>query len=610
MRKILGDAGALVARRAWYRSQTLALTAMRHDNGRRRLLVDVSLIAKTDARTGIQRVVRGVWFSLLEYAGEIELVPVVASRHRGYSALQYSDDGSFEGAAASAEPVDVRQGDIFLGLDLSAHLLPVHTRQIEHWKALGVTIAVVCYDLLPKTHPQFFTSRTRTQFNHWIEWVLRTADMIFGISDDVLAQIKAQTAGLQDANPPKLHKLFLGGDLLESAPSIGVRASDRALINLVKSRTAVLMVGTIEPRKGYSVALDAFEKLWANQVACHLVIVGKMGWKSRSLISRLRNHPQRGKQLHWVEGASDEVLDEMYQSCRGLLVTAHAEGYCLPVVEAARHGLPVLARDIAVLREHDYARLCFFEADDSLPSALQAFIAHDSLESGQSNVPTWGDCGSKLLRDLGFLAVAGENQPGGCDPATSALKEQTVAIDFSPTEKNPYLRAQNLSELLHWDDVDFIRCAYVTLLGRQPDYSGEQHFLSKIRKGHAKEEIMSLLRASREGQRHDPGIAGLDRALKRAALARRPFVGWTVRLIWPLLEGDSANDRRMRAILNALRRNREAAREVSDNLPIMVTAPTRSQAPADIQVQGPDAPELARLSIDEPLQSYFRKMSA
>jgi FkbM family methyltransferase len=96
---------------------------------------------------------------------------------------------------------------------------------------------------------------------------------------------------------------------------------------------------------------------------------------------------------------------------------------------------------------------------------------------------------------------------------------------------NPYHRVDSLHELLAWDDIDFIRCAYVTVLGRQPDPDGEAYYAARIRAGHSKLEVLWQLRRSSEGARHDPGIAGLDRALKRAAWCRKPVVGDFLRIV-------------------------------------------------------------------------------
>jgi hypothetical protein len=123
----------------------------------------------------------------------------------------------------------------------------------------------------------------------------------------------------------------------------------------------------------------------------------------------------------------------------------------------------------------------------------------------------------------------------------------------SSGSRNPYLRANSLPELLAWDDIDFVRCAYVTVLGRQPDPDGEAYYSRRIREGRSKLQVLWQLRTSNEGPRHDPGIAGFDRALKKARWERGWF-GWLIR---PFTggEGDGPSWRRHRILVNALERN-------------------------------------------------------
>ena len=78
------------------------------------------------------------------------------------------------------------------------------------------------------------------------------------------------------------------------------------------SRPTFLTVGTIEPRKGHAQVLDAFELLWKEGVDANLVIVGKQGWMVEALAKRLRSHPERNKCLFWLEGISDEYLENLY----------------------------------------------------------------------------------------------------------------------------------------------------------------------------------------------------------------------------------------------------------------------------------------------------------
>ena len=130
---------------------------------------------------------------------------------------------------------------------------------------------------------------------------------------------------------------------------------------------------------------------------------------------------------------------------------------------------------------------------------------------------------------------------------------------WESSARNPYHRAESLGDLLDWNDVDFVRCAYVTVLGRQPDAAGEAHYTRRLRSGHAKLEILWQLRKSKEALNHDPGIAGFDRLLKRARLERAALVGPIVRLFTGG-EGNDARWRRHRALLNQL--ERQAAHQV------------------------------------------------
>lgn len=91
--------------------------------------------------------------------------------------------------------------------------------------------------------------------------------------------------------------------------------------------------------------------------------------------------------------------------------------------------------------------------------------------------------------------------------------------------RNPDLRADSLAELCSFVDVKFVRCAFVTLLGRQADPTGQAYYLGKLRAGTPKLSILRDLRRSEEGRLHDPGIAGLDKALRAHHRASRPFLG-------------------------------------------------------------------------------------
>lgn len=399
--RAIANTMAATARGAWF---ALNRSAFR-DNGparKPRLLVDVSVIIRHDAATGIQRVVRAVWSELCRANQEgFDLVPVYASRSRGYC---YASADFLVRKRQVGAPVGVRPGDKFLGLDLAANYLPGCIQQLDAWRNAGASIHMVVYDLLPLNRAEWFNPTTRAHFSRWFE-VLRTrADQILCISDQVKRDVLDR---LGPGPAPRVGRIYLSGDIASSRPSTGVTSEARAVLARMAKRPTVLMVGTIEPRKGYNAALDSFDLLWRRdpENAPDLVIIGKAGWKTSELQQRVRGHAMHGERLHWLENVSDEALSLFYGACRGLLFASRAEGFGLPLAEAAMHGRWILARDLPVFREQSLANVTYFSGDDPDPLAdrlAELVETANRTDPPQVSLPSWSECLDKLLDELGL----------------------------------------------------------------------------------------------------------------------------------------------------------------------------------------------------------------
>jgi hypothetical protein len=124
-------------------------------------------------------------------------------------------------------------------------------------------------------------------------------------------------------------------------------------------------------------------------------------------------------------------------------------------------------------------------------------------------------------------------------------------VTFNNSKPEVAQRANDLGDLLRRHDQDFIRCSYITLLGRHADPVGEAHYLDQLREGVSKFRILRDLRLSKEGLVHNPGIAGLDRAIRRFRTANLPVIGIVVRCLTGR-EGDGSIERRLRIVNNAI----------------------------------------------------------
>lgn len=404
MKPGLAKAANLGARRAWMWRHK-ACFRQPNKGELPRILVDVSGIILHDARTGIQRVVRAVWTELARRSGRVfEVVPVYASSIHGFC---YAPVDFLERRHESFRPAPVRAGpsDIFLGLDLSAHLLPKYRQQLRCWRAHGASIHLIVYDLLPIRRPEWFTRSAVRNFRKWLKFLADDADQAICISDHVASDLGRAFNEIGRSRGPRIGRLRMGADISASVPSSGVCGEVLRVLDRMRFRPTILMVGTVEPRKGYEAALTAFDWLWAGRHdAPDLIVVGKSGWKTDELQMSFRSHPEFGRRFHWLEHISDESLCHLYEGCRGVLMASRGEGWGLPLVEAAMHRRYVLARDLPVFREHGLPNVIYFADDGAagLGNSLLDLANVGRNPAPAADLPTWSACVEDLLATVGI----------------------------------------------------------------------------------------------------------------------------------------------------------------------------------------------------------------
>jgi FkbM family methyltransferase len=197
----------------------------------------------------------------------------------------------------------------------------------------------------------------------------------------------------------------------------------------------------------------------------------------------------------------------------------------------------------------------------------------------------------RLGRSLGFArpspeieALASWSLPlsglasrnGTSFPVQSSVSGYRMPFDVTPS-RNPYLRSDSLAELLSWHDIDFVRCAYVTVLGRQPDPDGEAYYVDRIRRGVSKLHVLRQLRTAPEAASHDPGIAGFDVALKQYWLSQLPIIGWFFSgTSGAQIEGGVQN--RLRSIENSLGITLDACRHLAEEQAALKTIVASAQS--------------------------------
>lgn len=371
---------------------------------RRHLYVDVSIIARHDAGTGIQRVVRAIWLALRgNYSDDFDIVAIAGSGKGRYRAIH----GDFLDRPLRRLPFPLgkarlspQEGDVFLGLDLSTKVAPRNHIQLRRWRARGVKLAFVVYDLLPVLHPDWFTDKTVVHYRNWLKLITQEADLLACISHTVNHDLKHWIEDHKIQSRAHIATIRLGTLLPPSLPKQDLPAEAAETIAWARAGTCVMMVGTIEPRKGHQQVLEAFEELWQSPEPdedYRLLIVGRPGWKTEAVQHNLRYSPHCGDRLRWIDSASDDYLENLYHACWGVLMASHGEGFGLPLLEASARGKPVLARDLPIFREVGPTGTAYF--DDDSAAGLAAAIRQ------------WRDCGTTTQwksDDISWIKTAGD----------------------------------------------------------------------------------------------------------------------------------------------------------------------------------------------------------
>ncbi len=339
----------------------------------KQLLIDISVLVRCDARTGIQRVVRSIlwqWLTVGVDGHRVEPIYAVGDG-TGYRYAR-SFCRRFLGKpdlGVADEPMDCAPGDVFVALDLVHQVLLTEQHTHQAMRQQGVRVFSLVYDLLPIKLPHAFPSDIEPLHANWLDAVAQLDGAICisrAVADDLFDWCESSASARTGTF--EIHWFHLGSDCESLAPRFEYRKSADLVIQAVESMTSVLMVGTLEPRKQYHQALAAFEHMWEAGHEILLVIVGSPGWLAEGVIASVSNHPERNRRLFWLEGADDGLLAKLYRSSSVLLAASIDEGFGLPIVEAARASLPVLARDLPVFREVGGSSISYFSGES--PVAL------------------------------------------------------------------------------------------------------------------------------------------------------------------------------------------------------------------------------------------------
>jgi len=367
-----------------------------------RWLVDVTHIAAKDLGTGVHRVVRSILREWLLHPPEgVEVAPIAFVEGRFHHAHAYACQligVSVEGKLPD-DVVAITGNEVYVGLDWAMESLPSSSQLLRTWRRAGVSMHFIVHDVLPVTMPDAFHPQSRERFTGWMNTIASLGDVLHCVSQTTATEVTTWLSEHKAGRTPAVSRFELGAETgAEQQPG----ELDEILGMAMSARPSLLMVGTVEPRKGHEQVLDAVELLWESGADLNLVIVGHRGWLVNDLVERLQQHGEKSKRLFWLDAADDQTLETVYELSTVLVAASRGEGYGLPLIEAAQRGKPVIARSLPVFREvaGDYPSYFNTESASGLATHIARWLVDRPRPGSHPAWRSWKESAASLRQAM------------------------------------------------------------------------------------------------------------------------------------------------------------------------------------------------------------------
>ena len=197
------------------------------------------------------------------------------------------------------------------------------------------------HDVIPLTHPEFARPNGAAEHARRLATVAELADGVIGNS---IATIEALTPHLSEREGRVVALALLGCEWSDDLPTAAPPPHDGPYF---------VCIATIEPRKNHLFLLNVWRRLVERfgAAAPKLILVGRRGWENENVIDILERSNVLGDHVVEESDMPDRDLAALLAGARALLLPSFAEGYGMPVAEALAASVPVIASDLAALRE-------------------------------------------------------------------------------------------------------------------------------------------------------------------------------------------------------------------------------------------------------------------
>jgi glycosyltransferase involved in cell wall biosynthesis len=239
-------------------------------------------------------------------------------------------------AAAYVAWLELADCDVFFGAN---YFLPRLHGAVARRRVITI------HDLTYKRFPELLQKETLQNLERMMAREIAAADAIICVSEST----RRDLLEFYRVDPPRAFAIHSG----LAAPVAGEPVAGLP-------EKYILFVSTIEPRKDLGTLLDAFARLRASGYDGSLVVVGRVGWKSESLLPKL--HADGVVHLDYLRAPQ---LAAVYAGAEIFVFPSIYEGFGFPLLEAMAHGIPSIAARSSSLPEIGGNAALYFSPGDA-----------------------------------------------------------------------------------------------------------------------------------------------------------------------------------------------------------------------------------------------------
>jgi glycosyltransferase involved in cell wall biosynthesis len=203
------------------------------------------------------------------------------------------------------------------------------------------SLVVTVHDTVPFTHPETLTRRGAAWHQTMIRRAMKHATAVVVPTAAVASELSVHAPGSA--------RVHVVGHGVPAAVTQLPEHADEIASRLKLPDSYVLAVGTVEPRKGLDVLIEAMARPAAPDLP--VVIAGPRGWGDLDLVRVAAEAGLPSGRLRLLGRITDAELAVVLNRATVLAAPSMAEGFGLPVLEAMAAGVPVVHSDAPALVE-------------------------------------------------------------------------------------------------------------------------------------------------------------------------------------------------------------------------------------------------------------------